>query len=44
MTLFATGAAAAVLMIAAYDRPFIGQLSITPELLLQIMPDAPAAR
>jgi Protein of unknown function (DUF4239) len=43
MGLFATGAAAAVLLIAAYDRPFIGQLSITPEPLLQIMPDAPAA-
>ena len=44
MGLFATGAAAAVLMIAAYDRPFIGQLSITPEPLLQIMPDAAAGR
>jgi hypothetical protein len=44
MSLFATGAAAAVLMIAAYDRPFIGQLSITPQLLLQIMPDAAAGR
>ena len=44
MGLFATGAAAAVLLIVAYDRPFIGQFSITPDLLLQIMPDAPAAR
>ena len=44
MSLFATGAAAAVLMIAAYDRPFIGQLSIKPDLLLQIMPDVPAGR
>jgi hypothetical protein len=44
MGLFATGAAAAVLLIAAHDRPFIGQLSITPEPLLQIMPDTAAGR
>jgi Protein of unknown function (DUF4239) len=44
MGLFATGAAAAVLMIAAYDRPFIGHLAITPEPLLQIMPEAAAGR
>jgi len=44
MGLFATGAAAAVLMIAAYDRPFIGHLSITPEPLLQIMPEVAAGR
>ena len=40
----AIAGADAVLLIAAYDRPFIGQLAITPEPLLQIMPDAPAAR
>jgi hypothetical protein len=44
MGLFATGAAAAVLLIAAHDRPFIGQLAVTPEPLIQIMPDAPAGR
>jgi hypothetical protein len=42
--LFATGAAASVLLIAAHDRPFIGQLAITPEPLLQIMPDASATK
>ena len=36
--LFATGVAASVLLIAAHDRPFIGQISITPGPLLQIMP------
>lgn len=44
MGLFATGVAASVLLIAAHDRPFVGQISITPEPLLQIMPDAPANR
>jgi hypothetical protein len=42
MGLYATGIAASVLLIAAHDRPFTGQISITPEPLLQIMPDAPA--
>jgi Protein of unknown function (DUF4239) len=36
--LFATGVAASVLLIAAHDRPFIGQISIGPGPLLQIMP------
>jgi hypothetical protein len=44
MGLFATGVAASVLLIAAYDRPFIGQISIGPEPLLQIMPDEAARR
>jgi len=35
--LFATGIAASVLLIAAHDRPFIGQLSVTPDPLLQIV-------
>jgi hypothetical protein len=30
--------AASVLLIAAHDRPFTGQISIEPEPLLQIMP------
>ncbi|MBV8071540.1 MAG: DUF4239 domain-containing protein [Acidobacteriaceae bacterium] len=38
MGLFATGAAACFLLIAAYDRPFGGQLSIRPDPLLQVMP------
>jgi hypothetical protein len=39
--LFATGVAASVLLIAAHDRPFTGQISIGPEPLLQIMPGEP---
>jgi len=44
MGLFATGVATSVLLIAAHDRPFIGQLSIGPGSLLQIMPGEPASR
>jgi hypothetical protein len=39
--LFATGVAASVLLIAAHDRPFTGQISIGPGPLLQIMPGEP---
>jgi hypothetical protein len=44
MGLFATGVATSVLLIAAHDRPFTGQISISPEPLRQIMPEAPAGR
>jgi hypothetical protein len=40
--LFATGVATSVLLIAAHDRPFTGQISISPSPLLQIMPGDPA--
>jgi uncharacterized protein DUF4239 len=39
MGVFATGVAASVLLIAAHDRPFIGQLAVGPEPLLQVMPE-----
>jgi hypothetical protein len=39
MGIFATGVATSVLLIAAYDRPFIGQLAVGPQPLLQVMPD-----
>jgi Protein of unknown function (DUF4239) len=39
MGLFATGMAASVLLIAAHDRPFVGQIAVTPEPLLQIISD-----
>jgi hypothetical protein len=42
--LFATGVAAAVLLVAAHDRPFTGQISVGPEPLLQIMPNDPTSR
>jgi Protein of unknown function (DUF4239) len=39
MGIFATGVAASVLLIMAFDRPFVGQLAVTPQLLLQVMPE-----
>jgi Protein of unknown function (DUF4239) len=36
LTLFATGVALSVLMIAAYDRPFTGEISVRPQLLKQV--------
>jgi hypothetical protein len=39
MGLFATGVSASVLLIAAHDRPFVGQIAVTPEPLLQIISD-----
>ena len=42
MGTFATGIAAAALLIVAYDRPFIGQLVVGPYPLLQVMPEAEA--
>jgi hypothetical protein len=38
MFLFATGVANAVLLIAAHDRPFIGEISVSPDPLLQVLP------
>ena len=34
----ATGATLSVLLIAAYSRPFTGEISVTPELLKQVIP------
>ena len=44
LALFASGVAASVLLIAAHDRPFTGQISISPEPLLQIMPGSLISR
>jgi hypothetical protein len=38
--IFATGTAAAVLLIAAHSHPFSGAISVRPTLLLQVMPEA----
>jgi hypothetical protein len=38
---FATGIAASVLLVLAFDRPFIGQLAVTP---LPLLPDDPLDR
>ena len=40
MGLFATGAAACLLLIGAYDRQFLGQFSIRPDPLVQVMPQS----
>jgi len=39
MGTFATGIAASMLLILAHDRPFIGELAIRPDALLQVMPE-----
>ena len=42
LTIFATGVAAAVVLIAAHSRPFAGEISVKPAVLLQVMPEAGA--
>jgi Protein of unknown function (DUF4239) len=37
---FATGVAASALLILAHDRPFTGEIAVTAEPLLQVMPEA----
>jgi hypothetical protein len=39
---FATGVAASVLLILTHDEPFVGQVSVGPQPLLQVMPDLPS--
>jgi len=38
MGVFATGVAACLMLIVAYDRPFIGQYGLSPKPLLQVLP------
>lgn len=38
LTLFATGIAMSVLLIAAYNRPFTGDISVGSDLLMQVIP------
>lgn len=40
MTIFASGVGVAVVLIASHSRPFSGEISVTPEVLLQVMPEA----
>jgi hypothetical protein len=40
LTIFATGVAVSMLLIAAHNRPFTGQISVGPDLLRQVMPEA----
>lgn len=43
LTLFATGVAMSVLLIAAYTRPFTGDISVGPDLIQQVIPSESAA-
>jgi hypothetical protein len=38
--LFATAVAASVLLIASHNRPFSGEISVGPQPLLQVIPEA----
>lgn len=42
MGMFASGVAACVLLIAAHDRPFTGDISVSAAPLLEVMPEAAA--
>jgi hypothetical protein len=37
LALFATGIALSILLIAAYSHPFIGEISVSPALLKQVV-------
>lgn len=39
MGIFAAGVAASIVLIAAHSGPFMGEISVTPDLLLQVMPE-----
>jgi hypothetical protein len=43
VALFATGLALSSLLIAAYSRPFTGEISVKPELLQEVVPSETAA-
>ena len=43
VALFATGIALSSLLIAAYSRPFTGEISVKPELLQEVVPSETAA-
>lgn len=44
MGIFATGVAVSILLIASHDRPFTGEISVKPDLLLRVMPEETAAQ
>jgi hypothetical protein len=39
MALFATGVAVSLVLIASHNRPFTGEISVGPEVLLHVMPE-----
>ncbi len=44
MGLFASSVGIAMLLLAAHTRPFTGEISVSPAVLLQVMPEAPGSR
>lgn len=38
--LFATAVAGCILLITSHDRPFVGQLAVSPAVLLQVLPES----
>ena len=40
--LFASGVAVSIFLILAHDRPFTGEISVSPAPLLQVIPESPA--
>jgi len=38
MAIFASGVAVCALLIASHDRPFTGEISVKPDVLLQVRP------
>ncbi|MGY8666469.1 hypothetical protein Q3C01_29525 [Bradyrhizobium sp. UFLA05-109] len=43
LALFATSIAASILLIAAYDRPFVGEISVSPQPLLHVLSVSPSS-
>ena len=39
LALFATGVAVSLVLIASHNRPFTGEISVGPDVLLQVMPE-----
>src|SRR5262249_13041241 len=42
--LFATGVSASLVLICSHNRPFTGDISVGPDVLLQVMPEEPRPR
>ena len=40
LAIFATAAAVSVSLVAAYSHPFMGDVSVSPSILLQVLPEA----
>jgi len=40
MAVFASAVAIVVILILSHDRPFTGRISVRPDVLLQVMPEA----